>query len=407
MLKINIKVPKINLIVQLAILFVFVIFFGKQLPTHVISICYAISLTLKEVLLFFLPFIIFSCLFHSLVVNQSKALKFIFILLISVCLSNFVSILAAYGACTLGFSQDALLGQQAQAVTQTLNPFWNITLPVFIKNEIALLLGLSLGLLFALFGFKPALMISEKLNKLVTAFLQKIFIPILPIFVLGFILKMQYEGVLTRIIHSYGPIILLVILANIVYSMLLFGIAAKFSPKVWLNYIKNVLPAGMLGFSTMSSLAAMPVTLNVAEKNTGDPEIARAIIPATVNIHMVGDSITIPILVVTVLLTYHYPFPSLVAYLGFMQLFMLAKFSTPGVPGGSILVILPLLESFFGFTPEMLAFVTTLYILFDPIITTFNVLGNSALVVILSKWSPLALFKKQSRILTQEETLKG
>jgi len=385
-MQIKIKIPKINLIVQLVTLFTAVILFGDKLPMTIKSVCYAMSVTLKEGLLFFLPFIIFSCLFNSLVANQSKALKFIAILLVSVCISNFVSILAAYGVGTLGFSHGILLTPQNQPspnISNLLEPFWTVSLPSLIKNEVALFLGLVLGLLFALLRYKPAVLIGEKLNQVVTLFLQKIFTPLLPIFALGFILKMQYEGILMRVLHSYGPVILLVVVANVLYSGLMFGIAARFSPKRWLQYLKNVLPVGLLGFSTMSSLATMPVTLNAAEKNTNNPEMARAIIPATVNIHMVGDSITIPILIMTVLLTFDHSLPTFIQYLGFLQFFMLAKFSVPGVPGGSILVVLPILESYFGFTSEMLAFVTAVYILFDPIITAFNVLGNSALVIIL------------------------
>jgi Na+/H+-dicarboxylate symporter len=392
-----------NLIIQLALIFISVLFFGDYIPVTLKSIFYAISVTLKEGLLFCLPFIIFSCLFHSLVSNQSKALKFIFILLVSVCISNFISILAAYGAISVGFSnsQSLLLGAQGSDGVNILPAFWSITLPSWIPNEIALFLGLGLGLLFALLRFKPALTIGEKLNWLVTVFLQKLFIPVLPLFALGFIIKMQHEGILLKVAKNYGPIIVLIVLSQMIYSAALFLVAAKFSLKVWLQYLKNVLPVGFLGFSTMSSLATMPVTLRAAEQNTQNPEMARAIIPATVNIHMIGDSITIPILVMTVLLTFNFPLLSFMEYLVFLQFFLLAKFSAPGVPGGSILVVLPVLEAYFGFTSEMLAFVTTLYILFDPITTAFNVLGNSALVIILSKvmtWkarfiSPFKIFK--------------
>lgn len=399
-MQIKMKIPKINLIAQLAILFMAVILLGDSLPASVKSICYAVSVTLKEGLLFCLPFIIFSCLFNSLVANQSRALKFIAILLISVCVSNFFSILAAFGAGSLGFSDTLSLGKQAQEGSNVLEPFWTVSFPILIKNEVALFLGLGFGLLFALLRFKPAVRLGENLNKIVTIFLQKIFIPLLPIFALGFVLKMQHEGILVRVVQSYGPIVLLIVLTNFIYSALMFGLAAKFSPKVWLQYLKNVVPVGILGFSTMSSLATMPVTLAAAEKNTNDPEMARAIIPATVNIHMIGDSITIPILIFTVLLTFNYPFPSFALYLGFMQFFMLAKFSVPGVPGGSILVVLPILESYFGFTSEMLAFITALYILFDPLITAFNVLGNSALVVMLSK----VMNKSQNKELTMTQS---
>ena len=64
-------------------------------------------------------------------------------------------------------------------------------------------------------------------------------------------------------------------------------------------------------------------------KNTQDPLLARAIIPATVNIHMVGDSITTPIgdvsLSPLVCPCRHFE------YLMFVQVYMLIKFTIPGV----------------------------------------------------------------------------
>ena len=40
--------------------------------------------------------------------------------------------------------------------------------------------------------------------------------------------------------------------------------------------------------------------------------------------------------------------------------------------------MLPILEQYLGFNAEMLSLITALYILFDPIITSVNILGNGA-----------------------------
>jgi Na+/H+-dicarboxylate symporter len=55
-----------------------------------------------------------------------------------------------------------------------------------------------------------------------------------------------------------------------------------------------------------------------------------------------------------------------------------SKFSVAAVPGGGILVMLPILESILGFNAEMLSLITALYIFFDPIITAANILGNGS-----------------------------
>ena len=85
--------------------------------------------------------------------------------------------------------------------------------------------------------------------------------------------------------------------------------------------------------------------------------------------------------------------PSLYSYLVFMSYFVLAKFSVAAVPGGGILVMLPILESCLGFNAQMLSLMTALYVLFDPFITCANVLGNGAFAKLIDKLATVKLFK--------------
>lgn len=387
----KIKIPKINLTIQLLLVIFGSLFFGQYLPLAYKSFFLAVSQSLKEGLLFCLPVIIFVCLFSSMVSNQGRAFRFVCYLLVTVCLSNFLSIMASYGIGLVGLSFVSLAPEQNTASLSVLEPLWTLHFPTLISNEKALILGLGLGLLFSFLPYEKPAKLAGKANHYVTLFLKKLFIPVLPLFALGFILKMDHEGILQRVLNSYGPIIVLMVLGTLAYVILMFGVAANFKPSVWLGYIKNVIPAGILGFSTMSSLATMPVTISAAEKNTQQPELARAIIPATVNIHLIGDSVAIPILAMAVMLTFGHQLPTFVQYVLFAQMFMVAKFAVPAVPCGTIWILLPIFEKYFGFSAEMSAFMGAIFILFDPFITMGNVLGNSAFVVIFTRllqWSP-------------------
>jgi Na+/H+-dicarboxylate symporter len=59
------------------------------------------------------------------------------------------------------------------------------------------------------------------------------------------------------------------------------------------------------------------------------------------------------------------------------------------------LVILPLLQEHLGFNGEMLSLITALYILFDPVITSANVLGNGGFALVLEKFG---IFKKDKGV---------
>lgn len=380
----KLKIPKINLSIQLILMFVISIFLGPYIAPSIKGFLYAISLSLKEGLLFLLPFIMFICLFYSMVTNQGKAIRFIVVLLLSVCTSNFLSTITSYGVGLLGLPFVSVSSEQLIDSLE-LAPAWTFKCPWGIPIEAALILGLVLGVFCSFYKWPLVLHAAKTANHWVTVFLNRFFIPLLPLFALGFILKMEYEGMLTSVVRTYAPILLIVFLANLIYLACMFAIAAGFRLGSWLRYIKNVLPAGILAFSTMSSLATMPVTLKVAEKNTHDEHMSRAIIPATVGIHGVGNNLVAPVLAMAILMAFGINLPTLEKYLIFTYFFMMVQFAIPGVPCGSILVMTPLLEAYFGFTPEMSAFMTAIFILFDPIVTMGNVLGNSALVIMLTK----------------------
>ena len=77
--------------------------------------------------------------------------------------------------------------------------------------------------------------------------------------------------------------------------------------------------------------------------------------------------------------TFGLPEPSLSQYFIFALHFILAKFAVAAIPGGGVLVMLPIMQNYLGLSSDMLAIVTAIYILFDPLITMCNVAGNSAL----------------------------
>jgi Na+/H+-dicarboxylate symporter len=58
--------------------------------------------------------------------------------------------------------------------------------------------------------------------------------------------------------------------------------------------------------------------------------------------------------------------------------FVIAKFSVAAIPGGGIMVMVPVLIECLGFNSDMISLIISIYILFDPVITAANVFGNGA-----------------------------
>ncbi len=360
------------------------ILFGDTIPINVKAFFYAISLSIKNTLVFLLPLIIFIFLWSSLIALQSKAGKFVILLLILVTTSNFIGIMTGFEA---GVNILPLLNFNITMISNELRliPTWNFTFPQIVDTKIALLISFIFGLLFA---FKPNTYVShiaQKLNTATIYFFRNYFTPILPLFILGFLFKLQHEKILSELVASYGPILLLIASTQILYLTMMYLIAANFKIGRFFEQIKNMIPASVTAFSTMSSAATLPLTIMCSEKNLEDKSFARIIIPATCNIHTIGSSIGLTIIALATLQAFHLELPALKNFIEFAVYFALAKYAVAGIPGGVVVVAAPLLETYLGFTPEMIGIVTAIYILFDTFGTATNVTGNGAFAIIFSK----------------------
>lgn len=223
------------------------------------------------------------------------------------------------------------------------------------------------------------------LNDLANLFLKKVFIPFLPFFILGFIFKLEYEHLLQTALTLYGPIIVLIVFSQWFYISFWYLVASQFSLKKFLFYMKNVLPASLVGFSTISSAAAMPVLILSTEKNLGDPAKARMLVPAIINIHTLGSAIGVPILSLATIITFGLPMPSLSTFVIFALYTALAKYAVAAVPGGVIIVVTPILEAHLGFSSDMVGLITAVYLICDPFGTTANVTANGMFPIMFTR----------------------
>ncbi|MGV8947766.1 MAG: cation:dicarboxylate symporter family transporter [Candidatus Paracaedibacter sp.] len=375
-----------SLPVQLIIAIFAAFFLSDVFNLETIRFFFSLSCTLKEILMGILPLVIFSYILAAILSMEHRAPLLIFSILALVTLSNAFTVLVSYG---IGISILPLLTfgntSSLSAIQDTVTPLFSLPIPEILAPDQSLLLGIVIGLIFSFIKVPAITTLAQDMRHYVTVFLQKAFIPLLPIYVFGFILKMDYEDTLMILIKNSGHIFGLVWALILTYIALLYFAISGFRLNRFLEITRNMLPAGITGFSTMSSAATMPVTLTATEKNMGDEQFAGLVIPTTVNIHLMGDALAIPILALAVLGLSGMPLPTFENYLLFVVYFCLAKFSVAGIPGGGIIVMLPILQKYLGLTPEMASLLTTIYIIQDPIFTSANVMGNGAFALLVRK----------------------
>lgn len=368
--------------IVLVSILVLLVLFGNFIPLLVKQIIYALGLSIKSLIIFLLPFIIFGLLFKSAFRLAYHAAYAGIIIVSLVCVSNFISTFLSHYVGILLYTFDIKLSLPQHVVE--LQPAWLFSLPIIISNDKAMLLGVILGMGAGTFFSNIGALIVEKIEYFITKILN-ILTYLIPFFISGFVVKLQYEGTLYVMVSQYWLIFIIVACAQLLYILSVYLILNTLDVKKTIQNIQNMFPAVLTGFSTMSSAAAMPFTLVGVTNNTKNKDIARAVIPTTVNIHLIGDCIAIPIFSYAVLKSFLMPEPTLIEYVFFTFYFVLAKFSVAAIPGGGIIVMLPILQKYLGFNGDMMSLVTTLYILFDPVITSINILGNGAFAQLIDK----------------------
>ena len=354
---------------------------------------YTLSSLFIDVLIITLPIIVFIYILSAIMSMERSSPLLILFIFITVTLSNSMALVTAFCVGKIVIPQFSLpsLSLLTKEFTSTIRPLICIRSPFNIATDTAMYTGIILGIAASFLSADSFIKItmarlSFYSRDAITHFLQKIFIPLLPLYVFGFALKLSYEGSLNFLINSYTQIFIVSLLIITFYIFLYYFIAAQGSWRQTLKYLRSMIPAGLTGFSTMSSAATMPVTLQCTKINlkNGDA-FSELVVPSTANIHMLGDDISIILIAFSLLLINGSELPDFIHFIPFICAYCMAKLSCVGIPGASVLVVLPVLQNYLGFTPEMTAMLTTLYFLQDPFGTCANVMGNGAFAIILHK----------------------
>ena len=374
--------------VILLALIVVIFLFHSSIPDSAKSFIYALSLSVKSVIIFSLPVIIFMILFKTISQLSRGATKIILFILLGVCCSNFISTMISYQIGSAIYQLDLSIASPQEE--GGLVPAWSFTLPKLIANDHAMFAGIILGILSSFVSSKWSKRLSAICDRGVNGALRVLTV-IVPVFIAGFMIKLNHDKVMDNIVRDYALIFSLVALSLAAYLAFIYLVSTNFHLLDFFHKVRNIFPAAIAGFSTMSSAAAMPLTIMGSEKNLQNPSLARLAIPTTVNIHLIGDCFAIPIFAFAVMKNFGAPAPEFLSYLLFAFYFVMAKFSVAAIPGGGIIVMLPILEGQLGFTSEMSSLITSLYILFDPVITCANVCGNGGFALALDRLQSIFL----------------
>ena len=177
-----------------------------------------------------------------------------------------------------------------------------------------------------------------------------------------------------------GTIVFVLLLhASVVYTTI-FTIFTRLNP---LTLFKNMRPAMLFAFSTSSSNATMPITLNVAKNRVGaHNSIASFTVPLGATVNMDGTAIMQGIATVFIAQAYGLDL-SMTEYFAVIATATLASIGTAGVPGVGLITLAMVLQQV-GLPVEGIGLIIGVDRLLDMLRTVVNVSGDGMVTAVVA-----------------------
>ena len=156
-----------------------------------------------------------------------------------------------------------------------------------------------------------------------------------------------------------------------------------FTNMPYLTFFKAISPAQMLAFSTSSSAATLPVTMDRCENNVGiSKEVSAFVLPLGATINMDGTSLYQAVAAVFIAQAFGYDL-DLASQLTIVLTATLASIGAAAVPGAGMVMLVIVLSSI-GIDPEGIALIFAVDRILDMLRTVVNVTGDATVATIVA-----------------------
>ena len=309
-----------------------------------------------------------------------------------------LTVALAYGATLVAGTLSYLTGvltfpslissQAAEQIAEgvKLTPYFSLTIPPLMDVMTALVTAFLLGLGIAYIKGDVLRRAAAEFKDIISNFIEKVIIPLLPLYIYGIFLDMTAAGEVGHILNVFIKIIGIIFALHIVWLIGLYSVAGAIGGRNPLKMLSTMMPAYFTALGTQSSAATIPVTLKQTQKMGVSDDVAGFVIPLCATIHLSGSMLKIVAcsLALMIMQGMEYDFA---LFAGFIAMLGITMVAAPGVPGGAIMAALGVLASMLGFTAEDQALMISLYVAMDSFGTACNVTGDGALAIIVDKFN--------------------
>lgn len=270
-----------------------------------------------------------------------------------------------------------------QESSKVLTPYFQLQIPPLFDVMSALVLAFLVGIGLARINKSTLSAAADDFENIITFLIERMIIPLLPVFIFGIFLDMTYTGKVGMILHVFITIIGVIFAIHILLLLIQFLIAGIIGRKNPFKLLMTMIPAYFTALGTQSSAATIPVTLAQAKKAGVSEDIANFVIPLCATIHLAGSTLKIVACVVALMIMQGMPI-DFMQLAGFICMLGVTMIAAPGVPGGAIMAAIGIISSMLGFDLENQALMISLYIAMDSFGTACNVTGDGAIAVVIN-----------------------
>lgn len=180
-------------------------------------------------------------------------------------------------------------------------------------------------------------------------------------------------------VYAFTVLLSLALMVVVVYPLAI----RLFTHLKYKHFQKSILPAQIMGFSTSSSAATLPVTMECAEKNLGiKEEISSFVLPLGATVNMDGTSIHQAVSAVFIAQAFGHDL-TVVDQLMIILTATLSSIGAAAVPSAGLITLVIVLGSI-GVSPEGLALIIAIDRPLDMCRTIVNVTGDTVVASIVA-----------------------
>jgi len=188
-------------------------------------------------------------------------------------------------------------------------------------------------------------------------------------------------GAIADLAKYFATVLMVLVFHQLVFYSLMLKALSGLNP---MAFFKNLRPALLFAFSTASSNATIPITMNVVETRLGvDNSVASFTVPLGATINMDGTAIMQGVATVFIAQAFGVEL-GIAGYLTVIATATLATIGTAGVPGVGMVTLAMVLQQA-GLPVEGIALILGVDRLLDMVRTAVNITGDAVVSCIVAK----------------------